>query len=799
MTWANLGVLGVGAALISIPILLHFLMQPKPKDMVFPAMRFLKQRNAANRSRMRVRHLLLLLLRCILIGLIAIALAGPSVASNDFGNWMTLGGVGFSGLLVGVVLLFAWFRSKKNRVLIAILGVLFLGHVAYGGWAANKLLHSESAALIGDDMEPVAALIIMDTSPRMDYRRENQTHLEKAKEAGQWLVSQFPLDSQVCVLATDTDRPFFSVDVAAANRRIEKLKINFSGTSIPAQLAEGLKILAKSPQERKEIYIVTDLTLQSWMGDNAKPLVKELKKYVDTSLYVFDVGAEDPTNFTLGPLDLSESEISTDGQLSVITDVRRLGPAAQRTIKITLEKHTPGRPTVRDSISLFPESNFAPQSIPIDIRENSTHPITFSLSQPLDMGTYHGRVEIEGQDGLAIDNQRYFTIRVGLAKKTLVVHPDNVNPQVIPSLLESAAMEHESVVMLQDEFSRLEDPTEFDAIFLLDPRPVEDSTWQKLESFVEKGGGLGIFLGLNASKNGKAHPSFTTPAAQRVLSGKLDQQWFNETPDLFLSPNNLAHPIFDSIRDSATSILWHRFPIFVHWGIESDQNSEELPTQTLLRFGNREPAVIERLIGAGRVLIMTTPVTERGFYDPYRQVWNKLLIGRSIPAYLLLDGIAAHLTNSDADSLNIQIGQSATFLNDLREFPEVYQAFSPQPDKSPTPLNTVDGKIRYRFTDAPGHYRFKGAFNQEVVLRGFSANLSQSATDLTRILPDKLDSFLGPDRYQIARKKDEIQRQQGTARRGKEFYSLLILMMLVILAVEHLMSNRFYQTSTATT
>jgi len=79
------------------------------------------------------------------------------------------------------------------------------------------------------------------------------------------------------------------------------------------------------------------------------------------------------------------------------------------------------------------------------------------------------------------------------------------------------------------------------------------------------------------------------------------------------------------------------------------------------------------------------------------------------------------------------------------------------------------------------------------MLRGFSANIALAATDLTRIGPDELDTFLGHERYQLARQKNEILRQQGTTRRGLEFYPLLMLMMMVVLAVEYLMSNRFYK------
>lgn len=798
MTWANLGILGVGGLLVSVPIVLHFMMQPKPKEMVFPAMRFLQEMQQSNRTRMRVRHFLLLLMRCLLIGLVAVALAGPSVASNDYGKWLTLSGIGFSGLLVGAVLLVAYFRKQKNAVLIGILAVLFLGHLAYGAWAASKLLSTESAQLLGDDQAPVAALIVLDTSPRMEYQSENRTSFERAKEMGSWLVSQFPADSQVCVMATDNDRAFFSVDVAAADRRIETLEIGFSGTSVPTALNDGIEVLDKAPQERKEIYVITDLTRESWAGENPKSLIKQLDRMEGVSTFVIDVGVEDASNFSLTQLNLSDAEISQNGRLTITTEIQRQGSAGQRTVRMSVEKPEPPLPVVRDGQSVFPQATFDRQTVTKDVRENSSMPVKFTFSEPLDYGTYHGMIEIEGQDGLEFDNRRYFTIRVSQTKKTLTVHPPNVNPKVIESLLapkdkvDAGTARYECEFATQDEFGAFQDLETYDAIFLLNPRPQAESEWERLESFVEKGGGLGVFLGHNAANGPLVDSSFTSETAQRLLAGKLEKQWENEGNDLFLSPKELSHPIYDLVRTHPTDVLWNRFPIFLYWGYDIEANSDELPTQTLLRFGNREPAVIERNIGLGRVLVMTTPVTEYGYVEG-RPIWNNLLTGRPVPAFLLLRGIATYLMQGDTESLNIQVGQTASFENDLRAFPDRYdQVFSPKPDKAPTTLNAVGGKVRYRFTDYPGHYRLKGLFNDEVVLRGFSANLNQAATDLTRLEPDELDTFLGPDRYQLARQQNEIQRQQGTTRRGQEFYPLMVLMMLVVMAVEYLMSNRFY-------
>ena len=800
MTWVNLGILGVGGLLLCVPIILHFMFQPKPVSVDFPALRFLKQKQQTTRSRMRLKHIALLLVRCLLIALLALALAGPSVASSVLGNWVTLGGVGLSGLIIGLVAAAAFFREKKNWLLIGILGAVLLGHLAFGGISLSKILNSEETNLIGDRQAPVAALIVMDTSPRMELEFENETRLQKAQSIGQWLVTQFPNDSQVCVAPTTADGVFFSVDVGAADRRVAKLKTSFSGVKIPSKIAEGVDLLETSNMDRKEIYIVTDLTTESWTGENTKKLLRQLKRYPEYSLFVIDVGVESPFNYSLAPLQLSASEVSTNGELNLRTEIRRSGGAGQRTVKMEVEKIDPSRPVVRDQKTLFPTEVYAPQSKVVEVRENGSAGVEFEFSQSLTTGTYHGSIGIEGQDGLAIDDRRYFTFRVSPPRNTLVVQPANVAKVMEILLAPSRSVAEgtnrfECEVVTQTEFNQMNDFKRYDAVFVMDPKPIADDRWELLQRFVENGGGLGLFLGPNANNKGFIDPAFTSEIAQRVIGGRLEQQWYDETDQLTLSPpSETSHPIFKPIRGSETTILWNRFPITKFWGFEQDSAADAPPTQILMRYTNREPAVVERTLGKGRVLTMTTPVTEPGFI-PDRKSWNVLLGGSGLnpaPLYLLLQGIVTHLVQSDADSLNVQVGQVSTLQNDLRQFPDSYQVFSPIQDKPPTNLNSVDNQIRFRFNDAPGHYRFRGVFDDQVMLRGFSSNLPLAATNLTRIGAGDLDEILGPGRYQLATDQSEITRQQGTTRRGQELYPFVVVMMLLILGLEYLMSNRFY-------
>src|SRR5664280_2141067 len=125
MTFVNLSLLA-GSVLIAVPILLHLIMRRRPTLLEFPALRFIQKRHDMNRRRLRLRHLLLLLLRAGAIALLAFALARPSV----------------------------------------------------------KL-----AGAVGSQEAPVAAALVFDAAPRMEYRHDNQTRLEAGRDLGLWLLA----------------------------------------------------------------------------------------------------------------------------------------------------------------------------------------------------------------------------------------------------------------------------------------------------------------------------------------------------------------------------------------------------------------------------------------------------------------------------------------------------------------------------------------------------------------------------------------------------------------------------------
>lgn len=78
LQFGNIAMLG-GLALVSLPVIIHLLNKRRFKEVHWAAMEFLLQAERKNRRRIKLEHLLLLLLRCLLVALIVLAVARPRV------------------------------------------------------------------------------------------------------------------------------------------------------------------------------------------------------------------------------------------------------------------------------------------------------------------------------------------------------------------------------------------------------------------------------------------------------------------------------------------------------------------------------------------------------------------------------------------------------------------------------------------------------------------------------------------------------------------------------------------------
>jgi hypothetical protein len=724
LTFLNIALLA-GAGLIVVPIILHLIMRQRPKLLEFPALRFIQKRHDTNQRRLRLRHLLLLLLRAGAIALLAMALARPSIK----------------------------FSSR-----------------------------------IGSQEAPVAAALIFDAAPHMQYLREKKTRLEAAQEIGHWLLAQLPPESQIAVFDSGMIPRSFDADRGLSKLRIDKLEIAPNPRSLSYMVSEAALVLKKSDLPAKEIYIFTDRSRASWRADETARLQERLHDLAGVSLYLIDVGVPEPSNVSLGDLRISHQVVAAGGSVDIQTDVSSLGIEGKRVVELDLlapddKSHKIAEHNISEQIKTF--------------KPGETQTVEFRLTS-LKPGTQQGRVRIVGQDSLAADDVRYFTVEVRPPWPVLIVAP---SPQAQAAIylreaIAPAEMRMRSnarfkcTVINYTEFGSqtLNALNTFSAVCLLDPPGLEPGAWQRLTDYAAAGHGVGIFLGRQA----KPIEAFNSPAAQQLMPGKIKEQGPRDEGNTYLAPQNYQHPILKPFAPYATRTPWSRFPVYRYWRIDDLAPD----ASTVIAYNDGRPALLERTIRAGQVaghvLVMSTPFSDR---VSRRDAWNVLPGSAEIGAWpflILANQVMSYLVGSGEQQLNYFAGTNSVSLAIGAPTPRRYVLT--RPDASEMPLPPPEkSELSISAVEQVGNYQVHSVGEPIEPDRGFSVNLPAQVTQLAQLNDQELTDMFGPFKPQVARSNSQIVRDVHDSRVGREIYSWLILVFAGVQAVEYLVSNWFYK------
>lgn len=701
-----------GAALVAVPIVLHLIMRQKPRHFEFPALRFVRKRHEVNQRRLRLRHLLLLLLRMAALALLAFALARPSIK--------------FSG------------------------------------------------AAFGSQAGPVAAALIFDTSMRMEYRHQNRTRLDVAREMGLKLLAQLPPESQVAVLDARKSSATFQVDRGAAKHRIERLESAAQSQSLIDVLDGAMALLAESALDRREVYVFTDLTRAAWPSDAASRLEAQISKAQDIGVYLIDVGVADPVDTALGELQLDAQVLSNRSPLGLRTAVMQTGGTGRRSVELYLLDD-------RRQAQKAGE-----RAVAVDAGQSQE--VAFELRN-LEKGTRQGYVQLVGEDGLAANDRRFFTVEVKPPWRILLAAPApaDQNALFLSEALAPREFRQAGIARFECQVVGLDRLAaqaldSFAAVCLLDPAGLDASVWQKLVNYAAEGHGVAVFLGDRA----RPLDSFNSAVAQQLLPARLVRQ--ARAPDgVALSPRDLQHPVLAAFRGMEGTVPWDASPVFRYWQVKAGASG----VHVILPYADGQPAILERPVRKGRVLMMTTPVSLQDSSRP----WNLLPVGDLWPFVILVNGMASYLVGAGEQQFNYMAGQSVVLALDPKLDYRSYILTALDDPDAPEVRLTPDLKqhqLVVTSTDRLGNFRV-GAGGAAGVDRGFSVNLASAETDLTRVSQDDLDRLFGELPYRIARDHSELEINVATGRVGRDLFPLAILVLALILAAEYVVSNRFYR------
>lgn len=798
-----------GLACAAIPIVLHLMMRAKPKKLLFPALRLIQKRRRQNVRRIRLRHLWLLLLRVFVLAILVAALMRPSLPAAQYGlnfkESLTLAVILAAAAAAYFLIMARWRKqgianhviASRRTSLRGILGVVgLLLCLLLIGWPYQKRVAAAITAPLPEvspDL-PVAAVFLFDTSQSMEYRQDGKTRLDEVKELANKHLSTLPRQSRIAVADSSGTLPvLFQADVAGAQKRIESLETSPKFVPLNDRLRAALRLqeddrkrtLAAAGQNAtglatdrliREIYIFTDLSRSAWTEASAKLLREELERLAWASVYLIDVGVEEPRSIALAGLKLSDEEVSSDGGFVVEGSVVSQGFDGQ---EVTIEFYTHGL-----------------NSEPVE-RGQSTVKLKNGTGQPLQFAAevtsekiLLGEMRLVTSDPLAIDNQLQFTIGTRPPLRVLLIAPapsaraqgveDGAGFELF-TLLTSSGVEVKFLPAHKLDTAEL---TGTDIVVLVNVPAPSERTWKQLHQFVSAGGGLIGFLGSAAFDGGRGIQvgPWTTPEALAVLPGKLDVVRLFRNP-CGLDVKDAGNPLLAEFDVQGAAADVALIPVWKCWNVEPADDA-----RVMVRFTDDRstPAVVERGIGRGRAALFTTAGNLE--FDERKQ-WNGL--ARTSPFFVLVNRLALFITGRTDAKFNFYANDAVILEND-RERP-IRDYLLRKPSGAQLPGNAAADSDSIWIEDANelGHYLIKPRGEGRPI--SFSVNHDSGESNFSRVTTTDLDNLFGEGRYSVARDVESLTRSVTAGRLGVEVFPLILGIVLILFCLELLSANQFYE------
>jgi hypothetical protein len=386
-----------------------------------------------------------------------------------------------------------------------------------------------------------------------------------------------------------------------------------------------------------------------------------------------------------------------------------------------------------------------------------------------------------------MDDQAYFSVRVLSPRKVLLVSDTEAEIDLWQVMLESleqgkrAAFETAFVATGKLNSINLED---FDLVCLINAGRPEAAAWEKLRSFVEAGGGLFVALGARNTPGqaGGIDPlAYDVPVAKEILPAQL-KAVLRLPPGTTIDFRSSAHPLLqriDEIHEAISTLA--SADIRRYWDVEPTAEATVIAPYAV---DAQPPAILERTVGRGRVLLFTTAVNS--------VAWNDLT--DSWAFLVLVDQSINYLSTSTAGRANWTVGSPIL----LRIDPEAYDrnCVLRMPDfkQLPREIPRSADDVSFRDLTAPGHYELVSADDSTDFAAGFSLNLPAEESDLAKLTKTELDDLFGPQRYAISQDVEGLARNVTAGRLGQEVYGVVLAVLLAVFVLEQITGAWFYRT-----
>jgi hypothetical protein len=836
-----------GLVVAGVPVLLHLIMRQKPKTLRFPAFRFLVQRQRTNLRKLRLRHLLLLALRVLLIALMCLALGRPRLFNEELGL--------SSERPVAAVLVFDTSLSmeyqtsdKRSRLTeakkrgqeflaelpegsrIIVLDTADLAGTSRGDWLASR---SQVQGRINGLLPRPASGSVLQT---LEYAYRLLGDLARSREddtsrflprlvcvfsdrtRGCWDLSKLPAAQNAADQVPPTLEGLQRVrdKIAPLSSLLRELRGKLpppSGRDYPEQalidsleqLAPLLPGLTKADLPPDEKISALTATIKSRGRDllllvqpqGAKEKDDEFRAKLNSNLEAVladlrgarglfvDVGVDQPVDVALTRIELPQQANGQPRQLFGPEETIRLAAVAQATGKNV------------DTTITCKMDNKIYQQRPAQLKAGQRQSIPFEVDcKGLKPGPHQVEISMEAADLLPFNNRFYLTFAVEEPRRVLVLREDADAAKAQEFFIR--ALESNKFAVDVTSPQNFRDAGDHHAVYLFEVPAPDRQLWAKLRDVVERGIGLGVIppgdeINIDAYNQEAAQKLLPGPIAAKITLGKDDGKspgaiWNFDDEGIY------QHLFMRPFRQwKENDLIREPRQAFAYWAVQPQ--GRESSVIVFYKDKDKHPALLERRFGAGarqggKVLLFTTRLdaaTPR--WNNYAEYINSM--------FLVLAGRATSYLAGEAEApkLNFLAGRDepAVVLPPSARF-AAYTVKGPHlAPQIPAPERQADLKLPQ--AETPGNYTLEPADKAGAgAVAAFSVNVPEEESDLSRVPASEVEALLGAGGVIAAEQKADI-RDLLKAHWSEplELFPLILVVLLLTLAVENLLANKFYR------
>lgn len=601
---------------------------------------------------------------------------------------------------------------------------------------ARPLINQTVARLL--DADPQSAVILLDVSMSMRYGDT----FDRAKQAALELLDSMTAGDEVALInfsdAAELVREL-NTDIDSVRSVITGLdQAGYGATRYLPNLRLADQLLETSRFENRAVYLISDFQEVGMQATD-----EGWKLAPGVAFTGIDVGAEESSNLVLTDVRSPEQLLEGAAEQQILARVRSTGTLYldQGEVTLTIDGELVDR-------------------VAVDLSDRSEEVVTFTTSFDT-QGTHVGEVRVNG-DNFSVDNSYFFTVDVLPKIRVLLVNgeaSDNwfddeghwfglavSSGTESPFELETIESSALSAAALRQN----------DVAALLNVGDLTTSQAQAVNDYVEAGGSLLLAPG------DRVNPEIFNRQFAAILPATLQGQGRLERDDyLVIADFDRRHPILRPL-DTDWSARFEG-----HWSLLADAEAD-----ILMRFDNTEPALVERTVGEGKVIL---------FASAMDMEWNNLpLQGMFLP---FVHETLRHLAQPEIKQRAYQVGDRFTL--DPSGDATSIEALTP----SGSVINFANDSFVIS-ADEPGLIT---ATVDDVVVT-YAVNILPGESNFTRVAVATLfDSIINPDTDPIqSREVRTAQLMEELERPQRLWWWILSLVMLLLLA-EALVANRTYR------